>query len=480
MSGDQVIVGLEVHCQLDTKSKLFCGCSTDYRSDGPNTHVCEVCLGLPGSMPVLNKKAIEYAMRVAKALSCEVLEESEFSRKNYFYPDLDKAYQITQYDKPLAEKGVLEIEGDGGVKKVRITRIHVEEDPGRLVHMGNAERGRYSLVDYNRAGIPLIEIVTEPDMRSPKEARKFLNKLRATLEYLGVFDSEKEGSLRVDANISIKGSERVEVKNITSYKGVEKALTFEVTRQKNLIRRGQPIERETRHFLEARGITQSARSKEQEHDYRYFPEPDLRPLQVRSWLTGIVLPELPDARRERFVQQYGCSENHARTLTGELRLANFFEQVVAPDPAGLSAVSATWVADTLIGELNYRSMSIDRLKPAAFTRVLRLLKTGEITDKSGIEVLRIMLDQRLKGEACETAEEIVARLHLAKTSGDDEALRAAVREAIGQNKKAVADYRAGKAGASNFIVGQVMKMTRGRADPGELNRLIAEELQKGG
>jgi len=480
MSGDQVIVGLEVHCQLDTKSKLFCGCSTDYRSDGPNTHVCEVCLGLPGSMPVLNKKAIEYAMRVAKALSCEVLEESEFSRKNYFYPDLDKAYQITQYDKPLAEKGVLEIEGDGGVKKVRITRIHVEEDPGRLVHMGNAERGRYSLVDYNRAGIPLIEIVTEPDMRSPKEARKFLNKLRATLEYLGVFDSEKEGSLRVDANISIKGSERVEVKNITSYKGVEKALTFEVTRQKNLIRRGQPIERETRHFLEARGITQSARSKEQEHDYRYFPEPDLRPLQVRSWLTGIVLPELPDARRERFVQQYGCSENHARTLTGELRLANFFEQVVAPDPAGLSAVAATWVADTLIGELNYRSMSIDRLKPAAFTRVLRLLKTGEITDKSGIEVLRIMLDQRLKGEACETAEEIVARLHLAKTSGDDEALRAAVREAIGQNKKAVADYRAGKAGASNFIVGQVMKMTRGRADPGELNRLIAEELQKGG
>ncbi|HRY75309.1 MAG TPA: Asp-tRNA(Asn)/Glu-tRNA(Gln) amidotransferase subunit GatB [Methanoregulaceae archaeon] len=480
MSGDQVIVGLEVHCQLDTKSKLFCGCSTDYRSDGPNTHVCEVCLGLPGSMPVLNKKAIEYAMRVAKALSCEVLEESEFSRKNYFYPDLDKAYQITQYDKPLAEKGVLEIEGDGGTKKVRITRIHVEEDPGRLVHMGNAERGRYSLVDYNRAGIPLIEIVTEPDMRSPKEARKFLNKLRATLEYLGVFDSEKEGSLRVDANISIKGSERVEVKNITSYKGVEKALTFEVTRQKNLIRRGQPIERETRHFLEARGITQSARSKEQEHDYRYFPEPDLRPLQVRSWLTGIVLPELPDARRERFVQQYGCSENHARTLTGELRLANFFEQVVAPDPAGLSAVAATWVADTLIGELNYRSMSIDRLKPAAFTGVLRLLKTGEITDKSGIEVLRIMLDQRLKGEACETAEEIVARLHLAKTSGDDEALRAAVREAIGQNKKAVADYRAGKAGASNFIVGQVMKMTRGRADPGELNRLIAEELQKGG
>jgi aspartyl-tRNA(Asn)/glutamyl-tRNA(Gln) amidotransferase subunit B len=213
--------------------------------------------------------------------------------------------------------GYLEIESDeGGEKKLRLTRIHVEEDPGRLVHMGNAERGKYSLVDYNRAGIPLIEIVSEPDMRSPKEARKFLNKLRATLEYLSVFDSEKEGSLRVDANISIKGSERVEVKNITSYKGVEKALMFEVTRQKNLLRRGQKVDRETRHYLEARGVTQSARSKEQEHDYRYFPEPDLRPLRVKSWLDGIVLPELPDARRERFVAQYGISLNHARTLTG--------------------------------------------------------------------------------------------------------------------------------------------------------------------
>ena len=357
MPEDQVIVGLEVHCQLDTKSKLFCGCSTDYRSDGPNTHVCPVCLGLPGAMPVLNKRSIEYAMRVAKALNCTVLHESEFSRKNYFYPDLDKAYQITQYDKPLAEGGYLEIEADeGGEKRIRLTRIHVEEDPGRLVHMGNTERGKYSLVDYNRAGIPLIEIVSEPDMRSPKEARKFLNKLRATLEYLSVFDSEKEGSLRVDANISIKGSERVEVKNISSYKGVEKALTFEITRQKNLLRRGQKVERETRHYLEARGVTQSSRSKEQEHDYRYFPEPDLRPLHVQSWVDGIVLPELPDARRERFIAQYGCSLNHARTLTGDLRLANFYEKVVAPDPKGLSVLADTWIADTLIGELNYRDM----------------------------------------------------------------------------------------------------------------------------
>jgi aspartyl-tRNA(Asn)/glutamyl-tRNA(Gln) amidotransferase subunit B len=477
----QVIVGLEVHCQLDTRSKLFCGCSTDYRSDGPNTHVCPICLGLPGAMPALNKKAIEYAMKVATALNCEIIEEAEFSRKNYFYPDLDKAYQITQYDRPLALGGYLEIESDeGGEKKVRLTRIHVEEDPGRLVHMGNAERGRYSLVDYNRAGIPLIEIVSEPDMRSPKEARKFLNKLRATLEYLSVFDSDKEGSLRVDANISIRGNERVEVKNITSYKGVEKALTFEVTRQKNLIRRGQRIERETRHYLEARGVTQSARSKEQEHDYRYFPEPDLRPLRVRSWVDSIVLPELPDARRERFIAQYGCSLNHARTLTGELKLANFFEKVVAADPRGLSPLAATWIADTLIGELNYRDMSLDTVEPAAMTALVRLVKAGTITDKSGVEVLRVMLDRRLHGEPAETADAIVKRLNLARTTGDTGALAAAIEDAITENPRALGDYRAGKAGALNFLVGQVMKKTRGKADPAELNRMLVQALDNRG
>jgi aspartyl-tRNA(Asn)/glutamyl-tRNA(Gln) amidotransferase subunit B len=479
MAEDQVIVGLEVHCQLDTKSKLFCGCSTDYRDDGPNTHVCPICLGLPGAMPVLNKRSIEYAMKVAKALNCTVLHESEFSRKNYFYPDLDKAYQITQYDKPLAEGGYLEIESDeGGERRIQLTRIHVEEDPGRLVHMGNAERGKYSLVDYNRAGIPLIEIVSEPDMRSPKEARKFLNKLRATLEYLNVFDSDKEGSLRVDANISIKGNERVEVKNITSYKGVEKALTYEVTRQKNLIRRGQRIERETRHFIESTGITQSSRSKEQEHDYRYFPEPDLRPMHVQSWVTGIVLPELPDARRERFVAQYGCSLNHARTLTGELKLANFFEKVVAGDPAGLSTLAATWIADTLIGELNYRSMSLDRVDPTGIAELVGILKNGTITDKSGIEVLRVMLDQRLNNEPAETPAAIILRLNLAKTTGDNSAIIAAIEEAITENPKALEDYRAGKGGALNFLVGQVMKKTRGKADPGELNRMLVEALNK--
>ena len=479
MAEDQVIVGLEVHCQLDTKSKLFCGCSTDYRDDGPNTHVCPICLGLPGAMPVLNKRSIEYAMKVAKALNCTVIHESEFSRKNYFYPDLDKAYQITQYDKPLAEGGYLEIESDeGGERRIQLTRIHVEEDPGRLVHMGNAERGKYSLVDYNRAGIPLIEIVSEPDMRSPKEARKFLNKLRATLEYLSVFDSDKEGSIRVDANISIKGHERVEVKNISSYKGVEKALTYEVTRQKNMIRRGQRIERETRHFIESTGITQSSRSKEQEHDYRYFPEPDLRPMHVQSWMAGIVLPELPDARRERFMAQYGCSLNHARTLTGELKLANFFETVVAADPKGLSTLAATWIADTLIGELNYRSMTLDRVDAAGITELTGILKQGTITDKSGVEVLRVMLDLRQKDEPVETPTAIISRLNLAKTTGDNSAITTAIEEAISENPKALEDYFAGKGGALNFLVGQVMKKTRGKADPTELNRMLVEALKK--
>ncbi|HUU74662.1 MAG TPA: Asp-tRNA(Asn)/Glu-tRNA(Gln) amidotransferase subunit GatB [Methanoregulaceae archaeon] len=484
---DEVIIGLEVHCQLDTRTKLFCGCSTDYRDDDPNTHVCPICMGLPGSLPRVNKKAVEYALKVAKALNCRVLEESEFSRKNYFYPDLDKGFQITQYDKPLAVEGVLEIEGDEGDKKVRITRVHMEEDPGRLVHKGGTDRPKYTLVDYNRAGIPLIEMVTEPDLRSPKEARRFLNKLRATLEYLGVFDSEKEGSLRVDANISIqpkgwfekhgKGLEergRVEIKNISSYKGVEKALTFEITRQKNLIRRKQKLESTTRHFVETRGITTSSRSKEMEQDYRYFPEPDLKPLRVCEWCDHIELPELPDARRARFMDQYGCSPNHARTLTGDLRLAVFYEKVADVD----NQLAATWVADTLLGELNYRDISIVDMSPSHFIELLELLRENVITDKSGVEVLRFILDQLKEGCTCEAPSACVTRLNLAKAG--DEGLDAVINEVIGEQPQAVEDYRCGRKEALNFLVGQVMRKTRGRVDPGDVNRRLREMLPKGG
>ena len=462
----EVVIGLEIHCQLDTRTKLFCPCSTDYRDDGPNTHVCPVCLGLPGTMPAVNRAAIEYALKVAKAFHCEIPEECEFSRKNYFYPDLPKGYQITQYDRPLALGGYIEIEGEeGGEKRVRLTRIHVEEDPGRLVHKGNTDRGRYSLVDYNRSGVPLIEIVTEPDMTSPKEARRLLAQLRATLEYLGVYDSEKEGSLRVDANVSIRGHERAEVKNISSYRGVEKALTFEITRQRSLIRRGATIERETRHFVEARGTTTSSRSKVEEHDYRYFPEPDLPPLRVAGWVDAIELPELPAARRDRFVSQYGLSANHARTLTGDLRLAAFYEEVAGNDPS----LAATWVADTLLGELNYRDRSIGTVDPAQFRSLLALVKAGTITDRSAVEVLRAVLD----GD--EEPKAVVERLGLAATQSDD-AIATAIAEAIAEFPQAVADYRAGKANAINYLAGQVMKKTRGRADPRELGRLLAEAL----
>jgi aspartyl-tRNA(Asn)/glutamyl-tRNA(Gln) amidotransferase subunit B len=471
-----VIIGLEIHCQLTTRTKLFCGCSTDYRNDPPNTHTCPVCLGLPGSLPVLNRKAVEYALRVAKALGCTVPDEAEFARKNYFYPDLPKGFQITMYDRPLAVGGFLEIEADdGSEKRIRITRVHMEEDPGRLVHVGSGDRPRYSLVDYNRSGIPLIEIVTEPDLRSPREARRFINTLRTTLEYLGVFDGDREGGLRVDANISMEGGSRVEVKNISSYKGVEKALTFEITRQRNVLRRGLSVERETRHFLEARGVTTSARSKEEEHDYRYFPEPDLRSLRVREWCDEIVLPELPAARRNRFAEAYGVSPSHGRTLCGDLRLADFFEQVAC---CGDPALAATWVADTLLGELYYRDMAIARVPAGHFVELLGLLKRKEITEKAGVEVLRVILDQVAKGEAPETPGTIVTRLNLGKAAGDEFGM--VIREVVESNPSAVQDFRSGKGEALNYLVGQAMKRTRGRADPKELARMIREAIGDAG
>ena len=471
-----VIIGLEIHCQLTTRTKLFCGCSTDYRNDPPNTHTCPTCLGLPGSLPVLNRKAVEYALRVGKALSCAIPDEAEFARKNYFYPDLPKGFQITMYDRPLAVGGYLDIEADDGTeKRVRITRVHMEEDPGRLVHVGSGDRPRYSLVDYNRSGIPLIEIVTDPDLRSPKEARRFINTLRTTLEYLGVFDGEQEGGLRVDANISMEGGNRVEIKNISSYKGVEKALTFEITRQRNVLRRGLAVERETRHFLEARGVTTSARSKEEEHDYRYFPEPDLRPLRVRGWCEEIVLPELPAARRARFGETYRVSPIHARTLCGDLRLADFFEQVAC---CGDPVLAATWVADTLLGELYYREMDVTGVPAGHFVELLRLLRGKEITEKAGVEVLRVMLDQVKRNEAPETPGAIVARLNLGKAAGD--AFGPVISEVVQACPDAVRDFRNGKAGALNYLVGQAMKRTRGKADPKELARMLRDAIGEAG
>ena len=482
-----VVIGLEVHVQLETATKIFCGCSTDAAdSEEPNSRTCPTCLGLPGSLPVLNEAAVEAAVKIAKALDAEIPERTTFHRKNYYYPDLPKNFQLTQYDAPICANGELEISVEGTRRTIGITRAHLEEDPGSLEHVGGGiDTADYTLVDYNRAGTPLVEIVTEPDFRSPAETRAFLAKLEEVLEYLGVFDPERDGSLRVDANISmvsgdavdedgridesvISAANRTEVKNISSHRGAEKALAYEVTRQRNAIRRGREIEQETRHWDESRGITVSMRTKEAEKDYRYFREADLPPLAVAGWRDRIPIPELPDARRERFREEYGLDAESASKLTSTKEVADFFEDVAAEfDPD----LAATWVADNLLGELHYRDMEItdvaDRLEE--FTRLIELVDAEEVTVKNAEEiVLRTMLDEGL------SPDEIVDREGLGKTDGD--AVAAAVAEAIEENPDAVEDYHAGEGGAINFLVGQVMQKTGGSADPGDVNQLLRERL----
>jgi len=421
---------------------------------------------------VVNAQAIRYGIKVALALNCEVQPKIIFYRKNYYYPDLPRGFQITQYDFPIALNGLVQIEspsgGDGGKeRKIRITRVHMEEDPGRLVYKGTIDTAKYSLVDYNRSGIPLVEIVTEPDLRSPKEARVFLGKLRSILGYLSVFDGDLEGAMRVDANISVGGGERAEVKNISSYKGVERALSFEITRQKNLLRRGLEVKQETRHYDEVRGITLSMRTKEFEHDYRYFPEPDLVPIYISDLVSEIKreIPELPDEKKERFISQYSITREHANSLTYDINIANFYEEVASKMDAGLSAA---WIADVLKGELNYRAISMleasERISADDFVAILRYLKKGVITERGATEIIREMLDRGGK------PDEIMKRKGLASIGSEE--MEKAVLEVIKENKDTVEDYRGGKKEALNFLVGQVMKKTRGRAEPKEVRRLL--------
>jgi len=492
-----VVIGLEVHVQLETETKIFCGCSTA-PTEEPNSQTCPVCLGLPGALPVLNEAAVEAAVKVGKAIDATIPERTRFHRKNYFYPDLPKNFQITQYDDPLCQDGVLEIAVGDERRPIAIRRAHLEEDPGSLTHVGGSiDSADYTLVDYNRAGVPLLEIVTEPDFRGPEEVRAFLAKLEEVLEYLGVFDASRDGSLRIDANLSIvetdaasdagdEGSadgtastpideatladaNRTEVKNISSHKGAEKALAYEAQRQKNAIRRGRAVEQETRHWDESRGITVSMRSKEAEKDYRYFEEADLPPLEVADWKDRIEIPELPDARRERFQREYGLSSEAADKLTTTKEVADFFEAVADRfDPD----LAATWVADELLGELHYRDLTIvdvaDRLDEVE--RLVELVAEEEITAKNAREtVLRTMLDEG------SSPEEVVDAEGLGKESG--EAVERAVAAAVDANPDAVADYHAGEEGALNFLVGQVMQETGGSADPGTVNELLRDELE---
>lgn len=481
-----VVIGLEVHVQLETDTKIFCGCSTE-PAEEPNTHTCPVCLGLPGALPVLNEAAVESAVKIGKAIDATIPEETRFHRKNYYYPDLPKNFQITQYDEPICQDGELECLVEGERRTIRIRRAHLEEDPGSLKHKGGSiDTAEYTLVDYNRAGVPLMEIVTEPDFRGASEVRAFLSKLEEVLEYLGVFDASRDGSLRIDANLSIvDGSEiaddgsipeavladanRTEVKNISSHKGAEKALAYEAQRQKNAIKRGRGVEQETRHWDETRGITVSMRSKEEEKDYRYFREADLPPLQVADWKEQIDIPELPDARRERFQEEYALDSEAADKLTSTKQVADFYEDVAAEfDPE----LAATWVADELLGELNYRDMTITDIEGRLdeVKELIELVATDEITVKNAREtVLRSMLDE---GRA---PLEVVEEEGLGKTSGDE--VEQAVSAAIEANPDAVEDYHNGEGGALNFLVGQVMAQTGGSADPGEVNQLLREALE---
>ena len=465
---DGVMIGLEVHVQLNKlKTKVFCGCSTDYHNDPPNSHVCPVCLGLPGSLPVINKKAVESAIKIGLALNCTVEEHTQFYRKNYYYPDLPKGFQITQYDFPISSGGYIMIEGEDGEHRVGITRAHMEEDPGRLVHEGTIDKSKYTLIDYNRSGMALIEIVSDPDMRSPKEARRYLDKLRNILEYLDIFDGDLEGALRVDANISIMGGQRAEIKNISSHKGAERALLFEIVRQKNVLRRGGVVVQETRHFDEAREITLSMRSKEEAHDYRYFPEPDLVPLKISGWAPAIkaTLPELPDARRMRFVEQYSIADDHARALTSELKVAIFYEEVAKKAHPKTAAV---WICDVLKGELNYRDLTIEAFKKEHMLSVIELLVSKKITEDGAVDIIRTLLD---KGGS---PIEIVKEKGLMKVEGDIVSM--AAEEAIKENPAAVADFKAGKEKALNSLVGVVMKKTKGRADARAVREILLGKL----
>ena len=471
------VIGLEVHVQLLTKTKIFCGCSTRF-GDPPNSNVCPVCLGLPGTLPVLNKRAVEMAMRAALALNCTVQERSRFARKNYFYPDLPKGYQISQYELPLATCGWLEIEVGGAKKRVGITRLHLEEDAAKNLHEGFAHSAEKAYIDYNRCGTPLSEIVSEPDIRSSEEAYAYLTTLRQIMLYTGVSDCNmEEGSLRCDANVSVRprGSKefgtKVEVKNLNSFRFLQKALEYEIERHIGVLESGGCLSQETRLWNQAESHTVSMRSKEKAHDYRYFPEPDLLPVHISpAWREEVrrTLPELPEAKRTRFVTAYAITHYDAEVLTSTQALADYFESVVKAGAPGKAA--SNWILNELIGLLNDRKRPFDKSpRPPALAELLIMIESKQITAAIGKKVFVIMF------ESGRTAAEIVAAEGLGAQVTEN-AIEQAAREVIAKNPENVAKFKSGNEGVFKFFVGQVMKATHGQANPQAVNDILRKLL----
>jgi len=477
--GYETVIGLEVHAQLLTKSKMYCGCSARYADAPPNTLVCIVCGGFPGALPVLNAAAIEAAILTGIALNCAIPPFCKLDRKNYFYPDLPKGYQISQFDLPLAVDGHLEFVSGGETRRAGITRVHVEEDTGRLVHRTGADGVEVSLVDLNRSGVPLMEIVGEPHLRSPEEARDYLTALRQILRYIGVSSGNmEEGAFRCDANVSVREIDgplgaKVEVKNMNSFRAVERALRFEQHRQLDTLRSGGRVEQETRGWVDDHSVTVVQRTKEQAHDYRYFPEPDLPPLAISQEMVSDLatrLPELPAQRRARLAKQYGIGESEAAFLTAERDVADFYESVATSDGSNRARLAANWIVNDLTGLQRARGLPPDRLPLTArqLQDLLDALDAGELSGRAAKE----LLPQLNEGESVLAA---AARLNL-MALGEEAVIREAVLQTMEAVPAAVRDYRGGKTAAIGRLIGETIRRTGGRASPEQVRRVLEEEL----
>jgi aspartyl-tRNA(Asn)/glutamyl-tRNA(Gln) amidotransferase subunit B len=482
--GYESVIGLEVHAQMLTETKIFCGCSTAFGSD-PNTQTCPVCTGMPGVLPVLNEKALEFAIRTGLALNCTIAPYSRFARKNYFYPDLPKGYQISQYEQPICEHGHIDVAVEGELKRIGITRIHMEDDAGKNIHEGG-----FSLVDLNRTGVPLMEIVSEPDIRSPLEAALYMKKLRTILRYLGVCDGNMEqGSLRCDANVSIRKAgdtdfgTRAEIKNINSFRFVERALEYEIRRQIKVVGEGGAVVQETRLWNSDTGVTTSMRSKEEAHDYRYFPDPDLVPMVVdREWIEGIraAMPELPEARTTRFIDELGLSEAVAGQLTTDRALADWFEDVVKQ--GGEPRAAANWVTGHVMKQLNDNNLTIEEypIEPVFIADLMDEVAKGTINNNSAKKVLDEAYKRLKEGGDVVPSQVTVAAIIKDKDLAQDTdkgSVDKAVEDVLSGSPGEVERYRAGEKKLLGFFVGQVMKLTKGKADPKAVNEVLRERLK---